>query len=500
MRWEQLGAQSSQWTTGLGNRGLALGLIAFTLFHFLLSFHFPLAEDELYYWSWARHLQWSYFDHPPMVAYLIRVSTAIFGQNAFGIRFFASLASTLVLGLLALQMRSRGLLLAVAFSPIVLVLSIYMTPDVPLMVFWLLYALWGVSVNRRLQEWSADPMRRVYHQSPIPSALWALGGVCLGLGLLSKYTMALAPVCFGLLCLFNYRPRAWLKGFALHAGIAALVAVPILIYNIQNGFLPVKFQWNHSLGATAPAAFWNYLSAQVLLVGALPFVVLPWILGFRKRLSALPDLQVFLYFFLVPLSLFLIQATRAPMEGNWGIVAYVTFWPVAQTLFEDNSFKTAARVFIALCMAPAFVVSGALLIHSMHPIGALPVEKDRYSALNGKFDATKHLAAALAEKVPGEPVFAFTYQWQSYLNYFGVSSRPTGGGRMHHFRMRDPVQVCEQNNVLALVENGFTDPSLACFGQRELVTEVPVTVREKAAGRLAVFRFSKGAAPSRPSP
>lgn len=66
-------------------------LVFLTLFHFWLSAHLPPSEDELYYWAWAKDLHWSYFDHPPMVAYLIALSTKIFGDNLFGIRFFACL-------------------------------------------------------------------------------------------------------------------------------------------------------------------------------------------------------------------------------------------------------------------------------------------------------------------------------------------------------------------------------------------------------------------------
>ncbi len=499
MRWEQLGDQSSQWTTGLGNRGFFLGLAVLTLFHFLLSVHFPLAEDELYYWSCAQHLQWSYFDHPPMLAFLIRLSTGIFGNNAFGIRFFSCLASTLILALLATQMRSKGLLATLAATPIVLVLSIYMTTDIPLLVCWLLYVIWAASVNRRLQEWTADPMRRVYHRSPIPLALWAVGGLCLGLGLLSKYTMALAPLCFGLLNLFNYRLRAWGPGFLAHALIAGLVASPILIYNVQTDFLPLQFQWAHSLGSTGVAAFWNFVAAQVLLVGALPLLALPWLFGFRRRLCALAELQVFFYFFAVPLAFFLIQATRGPMEGNWGLVAYVTFWPIAQVLFEDNSFKTAARLFVLTSSAPAFVGSAALLLHSFHPLSVVPVEKDRFYLLRAKYETSRLLAADIQARAPGEVVFSPTYQWTSYLKYFGVKVEGLSGGGRNHFPMGKTVSVCQQRQILALVESGHPEPSLECFGTRTEIATQWLKVRDKTVGSLAVVRFSNESLPERPS-
>src|SRR5205809_232919 len=47
----------------------------------------PLFPDETYYWEWSRRLAAGYFDHPPAVAYAIRLGTAMFGDNPFGVRF-----------------------------------------------------------------------------------------------------------------------------------------------------------------------------------------------------------------------------------------------------------------------------------------------------------------------------------------------------------------------------------------------------------------------------
>ena len=69
---------------------LALG---FTLLRVLLAAVVPLSPQEAYYWSWSRDLAWSYFDHPPLASYGIRLTTAIFGQTAFGIKASAVLWS-----------------------------------------------------------------------------------------------------------------------------------------------------------------------------------------------------------------------------------------------------------------------------------------------------------------------------------------------------------------------------------------------------------------------
>ena len=53
----------------------------------------PLAFDEAYYWQWSKNLAWGYYDHPPLVAFIIRAGTAIFGDTSFGVRFVPLLLS-----------------------------------------------------------------------------------------------------------------------------------------------------------------------------------------------------------------------------------------------------------------------------------------------------------------------------------------------------------------------------------------------------------------------
>ena len=78
----------------------------------------PAADDEVYYWCWAKDLQWSYYDHPPMTAVLIRLSTAVFGDSIFGFRVPACVASAFVLYVIDRLTQSKPLVWGVVLSPL----------------------------------------------------------------------------------------------------------------------------------------------------------------------------------------------------------------------------------------------------------------------------------------------------------------------------------------------------------------------------------------------
>ena len=84
-------------------------VLGFTLLRVILAAILPLSPQEAYYWTWSRDLAWSYFDHPPLASYSIRLTTAVFGQTVFGIKLSAvlwSLALNLVWLRLILDMFS----------------------------------------------------------------------------------------------------------------------------------------------------------------------------------------------------------------------------------------------------------------------------------------------------------------------------------------------------------------------------------------------------------
>ncbi|HEX5667839.1 MAG TPA: glycosyltransferase family 39 protein, partial [Chitinophagaceae bacterium] len=113
------------------------------MLNFALAQQTGLLDDEAYYWVYSRFLDWGYYDHPPMIAILIKAGYGLF-QNEFGVRLFIVLMSTATLFIIDKLCEKRDDLLfySIALSMFLLQIgSVIAVPDLPLMFFIALYFL-----------------------------------------------------------------------------------------------------------------------------------------------------------------------------------------------------------------------------------------------------------------------------------------------------------------------------------------------------------------------
>ncbi len=175
-----------------------------------------LSEDEAYQWLWSKHPAWSYYSKPPGIALIQRAGTSLFGDTNFGVRFFspvfAAILSLLVLRFVARAAGARAafcLLLITFATPLLVVGSILMTIDPPLVLCW----MWAVVAGWRAVQ--PDGKTRD----------WLVAGLALGLGFLCKYTALLQIVCWALFFALHPPARMHLKkaGPWLALGVFALL-------------------------------------------------------------------------------------------------------------------------------------------------------------------------------------------------------------------------------------------------------------------------------------
>jgi dolichol-phosphate mannosyltransferase len=218
-----------------------------------------LIPDEAYYWNYAQHMDLSFVDHPPMVAWLIWLGTSIFGDNEFGVRIAAYICSLITMGYLyALTLNlydkstSMRTMLLLSILPIGFVHGMLMTPDAPLLAAWAatLYYMERALIAGR-------------------SSAWIGMGIAFGLGILSKYTLGLLGFAALLFMLLDPTSRRWL--FRPHPYLAAILALllfaPVIIWNSENDWVSFLFQSRRVVGVGMDNQFSiQYLPMHILVL------------------------------------------------------------------------------------------------------------------------------------------------------------------------------------------------------------------------------------------
>jgi dolichol-phosphate mannosyltransferase len=271
-----------------------------------------LLPEEAYYWNYAKHLDIGYLDHPPMIAWLIGLSTHLFGDTEFAVRIPALgcwIATMAFLCALSHRIVGRSAAFAtcalIAFLPFYFGSGMLATPDAPLTACWAaaLYFLHRVATDDRRTAWFGF-------------------GIAIGLGLLSKYTIALlGPVALCVL-LIDRRARHWFVSPIPY--IAALIALaifsPVLIWNARNEWASFAFQSVRRLNQEPEFALHLLLGSILLLlspVGLASAARALWTWrrgrgGVHRR-----DRRFLFIAVLVPLAVFIAFSVRHPPKLNW---------------------------------------------------------------------------------------------------------------------------------------------------------------------------------------
>lgn len=240
---------------------------------FIVFSPLDLAPDEAYYWDWSRRLAWGYFSKPPLVAWLIALSTSLGGTTSFTVRLPAAVLMTLTTGTLFVWARRRydartafWAAVILSLTPAGVALGALMTPDAPLLFFWTL-ALYLLG--------------RALESQDRPGAWWLGVGLAVGLGLLSKQTMLAFPVLTGavLLAGSSFRHHLRRPGPYLGLGLALLFLGPVLGWNQGHHWITFWHTTHHFQPSfqgllSAPAGVALFVGGQLLIFSPLVWLLM----------------------------------------------------------------------------------------------------------------------------------------------------------------------------------------------------------------------------------
>jgi 4-amino-4-deoxy-L-arabinose transferase-like glycosyltransferase len=328
-----------------------------------------LFPDEAQYWLWSQQLAFGYYSKPPLVAWLIALTTGLFGDSEFAVRLSAPLlhagAAIFVYGIGARLYDERvGLWSALAYMslPGVSVSAFVISTDAPLLLFWAA-ALYAFVRAREDGGWGS----------------WLAVGLFAGLGLLCKYAMAYWMLsALGFVLLFR-RERRLLGPLLAAIGLALVLYSPNFWWNWANGFVSyLHTKDNAELGGPLfhPDALVEFFVSQFAVFGPLLFAGLILLIASPGALAE-PRARLLAAFALPALAMMIAVSLLSRAHANWAAPTYVS----ATVLVVAWALRRGWRALIAFSIALHIAAVG-LIFTGRDALAAFGVELPaQYDAL-----------------------------------------------------------------------------------------------------------------------
>jgi len=303
-------------------RNTSLTILALVALRLVAAAWTPITFDEAYYWMWSKHLAGGFYDHPPMVALVIRAGTLIAGDTELGVR--------LVSILLALPMsfavyRSSEILFGgqcVAATATILlnvtlmaaVGTLIVTPDAPLLVAssFVLFFLAKVLETGR-------------------GAWWLAVGAAIGCALVSKYTALFFGAAILIWLVVVPKQRRWLLSPWPYLGavVAFAIFAPVILWNADHQWVSFlkQISGRARIGDFRPAYIGELIPTQIAF--ATPFIFILGAMGLhalaRRKAGALPARVLVNVMFWTITFYFVWHSLHARVEANWFAPVYPAF-------------------------------------------------------------------------------------------------------------------------------------------------------------------------------
>lgn len=339
-------------------RGTALTVGLLVALRLIAAALTPLTFDEAYYWTWSKHLAGGYFDHPPMVALVIRLGTMIAGDTELGVRLVSVLlglpmsfavyrAAVLLYGDRRLASTATLLLnatlMAAAGTTVV-------TPDAPLLIAsaFVLYFLAKVLATGQ-------------------GGWWLAVGAAVGAALLSKYTALFFGAAILLWLLLVPELRRWLRSpWPYLGGLVALALFsPVILWNADHQWMSFIKQFGR---ARVEGLRLTYLTELIptQFVLATPLVFILGAMGLfalLRRDAAAPAARVLINAMVwVIAGYFAWHALHSRVEANWLGPIYPAFAIAAAVAVARAAWPPRARRVVDICARWAVPVGAVMFV------------------------------------------------------------------------------------------------------------------------------------------
>src|SRR5215467_13947789 len=405
-----------------------------------------LEFDEAHYWMWSERLAPAYFSKGPGVAFAIRASTAVFGANEFGVRFFSPLlaaGTSLLLFYFARRLfnATAGLwaVIALNVAPIFNIGAFVMTIDALSIFFWLaaMFTFW-----------------LALEKSPQFSWNWPLTGLLIGLGFLSKYTNALQLVSVVLILALAPRLRHEFKrpNFYLLLGVFVACTVPPIVWNAQHAW--VTLEHLRSRGGIDrgfgfhPTEVLSFIGEHFLAYSPFLFLALAWgVIASWRRVNQQFKVMFLMWFGLPVFLFYLLLSVNKAAAPNWDGLAFLGFGLLAiyfwwERLEASVTLRLGAVVAILVGLIMSVIALDTDLVRAAEYNLERPDPSDRMRGWKSATNALEKMRNDLETKL-GEKLFliADARDRASEISFYLRDKRLEGHGH-------PPVYIPESQDMV----------------------------------------------------
>lgn len=360
------------------NRWYWFAILVMSLIHLTMAVYLDLTPDEAYYWELSRHLDWSYYDHPPMVAWIIAIFRTLLGDTVIAIRLpsiisiFISSRIIYLIGKVFLKSEKIGFwaVIILNFTPAGVALGFITTPDT------LLALAWTIGIYSFLKAIKSETPK-----------WWIITGVTLGFGALSKYNMIffVPGIAITILAFPKHRKLIFTSRYWMMVVLAAIGTIPVIYWNNQHDWISFKFQFNHGLKHNNHSVVHNigeFLGGQLGTIGPIlyPAFWLSVIRNVFKSWNQKDEVRFFLAWLALPMMMFFVcTGTSSKVEANWPQIAYISLMLLLAEWITKNNYPKR----LILILSPSFLLATVAIIHSFTLILPLPSKSDVSCRMHG---------------------------------------------------------------------------------------------------------------------
>lgn len=389
-------------------------LVGWTILNIVQAICTDLWHDEAYYWMYAQHLDWGYFDHPPMIAAWIRAGYAMF-PNEFGVRLLSVLSNTAVMALLwkladdkaGADAQKSFLFWAIVAAIAPVQLAGYLAvPDSPLLFFVVIFYF--------------------FYKKYLQSDTWQhtlLLAISIAAMLYSKYHGILV-VAFTVLSNISLLRRRSFYGIA---AMAIVLLLPHIWWQHTHGYPSLYFHLSDRSSAPySPLFTAKYIGGQLLLAGPIIAIPLLWLAASFRPKNALN--RAYKWNFIGTMVFFALMSFKGEVEANWTFMAFVPMILLSYERLQDMDSRRLWKKWVLRTLPVSIVlllIGRVYFVYDFLPAKWVP---------RHEYHKQREWAQTIAQAVGDKPM-VFYDSYQNAAKYTFYTGKFAHSLSSHHGRL-----------------------------------------------------------------